>query len=279
MRVLLRMLEGDCEQALEQEGFNLSVVRFWKRELKALLDEESGGTLKESFSYGELFAAVCDHCRSLAPKLQEEYARQRSTVWEEALDGLLSEYGKRAAEEGPSNCVEQEENTYSHRSYEAISKLVEARCQLILEPNGDMDSNAILHQLSSRTKTLKSLREKAQKVADSLAKSIVYDPYRSLAKELPQQDAKSLLIENIKDLAGIRILVYFPHDVPKVVEAIQKDPILQIEQGTIIFTKSRADKRQQDKDALQEAHDRSGGDFLSMLNISPMVRFILSPRH
>jgi ppGpp synthetase/RelA/SpoT-type nucleotidyltranferase len=72
---------------------------------------------------------------------------------------------------------------------------------------------------------------------------------------MSEDDAKGLLKTNIRDLVGIRVLVYFPEDVPKVVQAINDASDLEIEDQVVSFTKSRVDRRKQDLE-----HQKNGAD-------------------
>jgi len=99
--------------------------------------------------------------------------------------------------------------------------------------------------VSSRAKDLDSLKEKAEKMADILSRQHFIP-----SKPIIDDSAMDLLDDNILDLAGIRILVYFHDHAPKVVEAIEKLPDLHILDSKVSFTKSHVDHRQEDSSEL-----------------------------
>jgi ppGpp synthetase/RelA/SpoT-type nucleotidyltranferase len=268
--VLSREIEGQCEQALKREGFSVDVAKSWRAALAELIEDLDPNDHDDSFSLPRVVQEIVQYLKTSAPELEAKYDGSRTGYWQTALSNFLESYKEHGG-------------IRSSRSYEALSKVVEAKCQFILKPKSDLDQNAIIHQVSSRTKTFKSLSKKAKKATDTLARTVIFDCDKlfpeevtddlpeGLPDEWPEEQAvkwaKNLLVENIRDLAGIRILVYFPDDVPKVVKAIMGDSGLKIKEGTVSFTKSRIDHRKKDQEALK-TFQKDGGDLASMLNYS-----------
>ncbi|KAK4508518.1 hypothetical protein PRZ48_002257 [Zasmidium cellare] len=295
----LRGVEENCRRVLAKERVDLDVIKFTQRELTVFLEG------KTDLTYSDLVHGVCERLRTLEEALQKTLERQRKGIWTKAVESLVEDYdgppektnesdshsggehvdgehaGNKGIDEEHINDNQAEDNQVDdnngdnvefdfverRRVYEALSKVVEARCQRLLQTEG-ADSNAILNQVSSRAKTVKSFKGKAEKAFESLSKEVVFNPKRPVTERLKEREARQHLVKGIRDLAGVRILVYFPDDVPAVVDRIDKDLGLFIQNGTISFTKSRTDNRQQDKKAIKEASDRGDGRHLNMLNIS-----------
>lgn len=96
--------------------------------------------------------------------------------------------------------------------------------------------------MSSRAKTYDSLSKKAGKLADELSKKL-FDH----SSPIDINFAKDQLAGNIRDLAGIRVLAYFPDDVLTVLQAIQDAPDLHILGNPYIsFTKNRINHQVKD---------------------------------
>ncbi|XDG10333.1 hypothetical protein ABKA04_009948 [Annulohypoxylon sp. FPYF3050] len=136
---------------------------------------------------------------------QSEDKRQ---VWQDAAVELLERL--RAEEE----------------DYGSLTRDVRELCQRLFNPGTTFPT-----QISARTKTLGSLRKKVQQQAIKFSEEE--------SKKFTKDEALDKLQQAITDYAGVRILVYFPGDVPKVVKAIEGSETLTIETTRFSSTQSR----------------------------------------
>lgn len=165
-------------------------------------------------------------------------------------------------------------------NYKALSGIIEDVCKQMLK------HNKILSQVSSRSKSRKRLGPKAEREATKLKKDaeklekkvaelqkkiqniekdgVESERLSALSKDLSDTQSKILspteqflvmLNDKIADLAGARILVYFPEDVTRVVEMINSaDEVLEVVKAVVSYTKSRSDYRAKDR-AEQESEE------------------------
>jgi ppGpp synthetase/RelA/SpoT-type nucleotidyltranferase len=116
--------------------------------------------------------------------------------------------------------------------YEIFTQNVRNECERILKAQVPV----ILHQdPSSRTKKVDSLEKKVKKEIPHLR------------SEGSDKSPMVQLYENIMDLAGIRILVYFPDDVSRVVRAIDSSDTIEIVRSGVTYSSNRTDHRAVDK--------------------------------
>ena len=136
--------------------------------------------------------------------------------------------------EESKNTVEEFENQYQERfkDYEKLTSDVEDRCKEIL---ASKKPKALLYQLSSRTKSLKSARNKAQLLVDNLGIS-----------RQQKEDPSAMM----RDIAGVRILTYFPDDVAEVVQQIKNSDTLEITDMGLSYSKKRKDGREKEKSSV-----------------------------
>ena len=128
----------------------------------------------------------------------------------------------------------------SRPSYEIWAREVQDLCKKILE------ISKIFHQEpSSRTKKVDSVEKKITKEMRHLRKEGSAEPMR-------------LIYNRIVDLAGVRILVYFPDDVPKVAAAIDDSGIFTIKEAVVSFSRNRIDYRADDR-GKQKDHVNPAG--------------------
>ncbi|KAI0893785.1 hypothetical protein F4806DRAFT_503907 [Annulohypoxylon nitens] len=110
--------------------------------------------------------------------------------------------------------------------YGSLTRDVRELCQRLFNPGTTFPT-----QISARTKTLGSLRKKVQQQAIKFSEEE--------SKKYTKDEALDKLQQAITDYAGVRILVYFPGDVPKVVKAIEGSETLTIETTRFSSTQSR----------------------------------------
>jgi ppGpp synthetase/RelA/SpoT-type nucleotidyltranferase len=180
------------------------------------------------------------------PKFMDHLAASRAFVWfatwNNALDTFLKEF----------------DDNRGH--YEALSGRVEEFCGRLLK------LESIMHQTSSRTKSRESVEHKAKREVKKFRKpdrsgsstddepndALFNEPKDPLYQKPTVLDVKSRLSRRLVDLAGIRILVYFPDDVSKVIEAIKKSDAFDIEYAVLSFTRNRKDARGEDMDKQKQ---------------------------
>jgi ppGpp synthetase/RelA/SpoT-type nucleotidyltranferase len=122
--------------------------------------------------------------------------------------------------------------------YQRLGTDVEDECERILKKTD------IAHQKpSSRTKDLDSVEKKVNKEAPNLR------------KKGSSSDPKTQLYRRIVDLAGVRILVYFPDDVSQAVAAIEASGAFTILDAVVSFSRNRIDYRNKDKSDQLEGAD------------------------
>ncbi|KAF7512898.1 hypothetical protein GJ744_012001 [Endocarpon pusillum] len=106
--------------------------------------------------------------------------------------------------------------------FEKLTEKVKEDCERILK-----DTN-ILHQpVSSRTKDLFSLKDKVREQKKGPATRPIYE------------ESTAELHQRIGDLAAIRILVYFPDNIPRAVEAIKSSGAFEIPEAVVSFSRTR----------------------------------------
>lgn len=159
----------------------------------------------------KLLAAMKTYCPEKCPDSESNDERKR---WAKARKDFVNKYRQKREQE----------------DYRTLTDDVKERCKKILE------KEAILHQEpSSRVKDIKSVEDK------------VNQQIPGLKRKGDSTDAMDQLYEKIVDLAGVRILVYFPSDVSRVVEAIKKSDEFEIVNSVVSFSRRRVDYRAEDK--------------------------------
>ena len=128
----------------------------------------------------------------------------------------------------------------SRPDYESWTRQVQTLCKEILEV-----SETLHQEPSSRTKKVESVKNKITKEMPRLRKEGNAEPMR-------------LIYDRIVDLAGVRILVYFPDNVPKVAAAIDGSGKFTIKEAVVSFSRNRSDHRADDKEK-QKDHVNSAG--------------------
>ena len=147
--------------------------------------------------------------------------------------------------EESKNIVEEFEDQY-RKTFEIYKKLtsdVEDRCKELL---ASKEPKELLYQLSSRTKSLKSARDKAQMLADNLGIS---------RQQIEDPTAMDKFRQKMRDLAGVRILTYFPDDVAEVVRKIMDSDTLKIRDVELSYSKNRKDGREREKSSVGNGKD------------------------
>lgn len=125
--------------------------------------------------------------------------------------------------------------------YETYTEIVRNECKRILTTQPEV----ILHQEpSSRTKMVDSLQKKIKKEIPRLRSN------RSHTNPMEQ------LYKKVVDITGIRILVYFPDDVSRLVKAIENSTTLEIDRSGVSYSRNRTDHRAVDKS--DQSTDRVG---------------------
>lgn len=143
----------------------------------------------------------------------------------------------------------QEYKSSGRHDYEQLSTSVRSECAGLLKMLGSMESEPILYQdPSSRTKDFDSLKDKLRKQASKLRK---VGPVRDVNEALDK------LSERVLDLSGIRILVYFPDDVPRVVQAIKDSSNLVVMPNAVVvsYSRNRIDHREKDRSSQAKSSD------------------------
>lgn len=171
---------------------------------------------KQKFNDGnELLKAMMNSLKESKTKKQADVDPTEERVkWIAAQKAFLKDY-----------------DTHSQR-YAGFAKEVKDKCARLLKAE---DSKPILHQeLTDRTKTRDSVEGKLKKEA------------KRLSAKGENKDPKTQLYGRIRDVAGVRILVYFPDDVSRVVQKINNCPELEILNGVISFSRNRHDHRGED---------------------------------
>ncbi|KAL9033643.1 MAG: hypothetical protein Q9214_007415, partial [Letrouitia sp. 1 TL-2023] len=143
------------------------------------------------------------------------------------------------------NTVEEFEDQYQKifKIYEKLTSDVEDRCKSIL---ASKEPKEILSQISSRTKSLKSARDKAQILVQILGNS---------RQQIEDPSTMEQFRKKMRDLAGVRILTYFPDDVAEVVQKIRDSGILEIRDVELSYSKNRKDGREKKKPSVGNGKD------------------------
>lgn len=127
--------------------------------------------------------------------------------------------------------------------YQALKGNFKEKCEAILK------EKAIPHQeTSTRAKDIGSVEDKIKRETPALR------------KKGDRTDAMTQLYRRIVDLAGVRILVYFPNDVSRVVEAIKDSGEFDIVDSVVSFSRRRVDSRNEDKLKQMEGADLNYSD-------------------
>ncbi|KAL8791754.1 MAG: hypothetical protein Q9195_005630 [Heterodermia aff. obscurata] len=147
--------------------------------------------------------------------------------------------------EGCKDTVEDFENQYrkTFKIYEQLTSDVEDRCKKIL---ASKEPKELLNQVSSRTKSPKSTRDKVQKLVSVLGNS---------RRQIEDPSAMEQFRQKMRDLAGVRILIYFPDDVAEVVRKIGDSGTLKIRDMELSYSRNRKDGREKEKSSVGNSND------------------------
>ncbi len=178
------------------------------QQIEALLKDINTGNVE---SREDLLTALDSLVKVKVPAEAEDKDRDR---WLQARRLFIEKYRK------------------ARPDYENFTELVRNECERILTTQPEV----ILHQEpSSRTKKVDSLQKKIQKEIPRLRSN------RSHTNPLEQ------LYKKVVDVAGIRILVYFPDDVSRVIKAIENSTTLEIDRSGVSYSRNRTDHRAGDQ--------------------------------
>lgn len=154
----------------------------------------------------------------------------------------------------------QQYKRFGYQDHDNLTTCVEGLCKSILARLRASESEPFYYQEpTSRTKDLDSLRGKVEKEASKLRRK---GPVHSVS------EAINMFAGRITDLSGVRILVYFPDDIPRVVDAIKNSVALEVLPNAVVvsYSKGRQDYRQRDKECQLEGGEINylDGAFLEM---------------
>jgi ppGpp synthetase/RelA/SpoT-type nucleotidyltranferase len=130
---------------------------------------------------------------------------------------------------------------FGRKQYEELTAAVQGKCKQLLASleNG---SNPLLYQEpSARTKQVDSLRDKLKRETPKMRAA------RTEVRDVPT--AMAQLHKRVMDMSGVRILVYFPDDVPRVLEKIiaSTDDFVVSHNAVVSYSRRREDHRKKDK--------------------------------
>jgi ppGpp synthetase/RelA/SpoT-type nucleotidyltranferase len=243
--LLSQTLEEMCKAHVEAWGYGAHIAtKFWKNALQKLLDSDASyGVASPLPALKSLINRICEQIFLIICETESENSEEIEAVWKAAAASVIDEYS----------------SAYRQDIYHDLINYLEKRIKMLLRPHSG--APGMLYQISSRVKTLRSYSDKVTQASTWLRKQ-TWDPHNPMK----QDDAERLLRLKIRDLAGVRVLVYSPQDAPRVVQAINLARVQEIPEGSsqereeenrritlgreliiqdneVSFTKNRADGR------------------------------------